>query len=71
MTGHDDGNHTNGLIEVVTWDVSRTHFYGEARRWIYTYFLEGFEQKAKLVGLPEHVPIARCSVNLETHGHMS
>ena len=23
--------------KMATWDVSRAHFYGEARRWIYTY----------------------------------
>ena len=23
-----------------TWDVSRAHFYGEARKWIYTYLFE-------------------------------
>ena len=34
MTGHDDGNHVDGPFEMATWDVSRAHFYGEARRWI-------------------------------------
>ena len=32
MTGHDDGNHTDGPIEMATWDVSRAHLYGDARR---------------------------------------
>ena len=41
MTGHDDGNHADGPFEMATWDVSRAHFYGEARRWIYTYLPEG------------------------------
>ena len=36
MTGHDDGNHGDGPFEMATWDVSRAHFHGEARRWIYT-----------------------------------
>ena len=35
MTGHDDGNHhVDGPFEMATWEVSRAHFYGEARRWI-------------------------------------
>ena len=34
MTGQDDGNHVDGPFEMATWDVSRAHFYGEARRWI-------------------------------------
>ena len=36
MTGHDDENHVDGRFEMATWDVSRAHFYGEARRWSYT-----------------------------------
>ena len=32
MTGHDDENHVDGPYEMATWDVSRAHFYGEARR---------------------------------------
>ena len=40
MTGHDDGNHADGPFEMATWDVSRAHFHGEARRWIYTYLPE-------------------------------
>ena len=32
-------------------DVSRAHFYGEARRWIYTYLPEGHEQEGKLARL--------------------
>ena len=47
MTGHDDGNHADGPFEMTTWDVSRAHFYGEARRWIYTYLPE----KGKLARL--------------------
>ena len=30
MTGHDDGNHTDGSIQMATWDVSRAHLYGKA-----------------------------------------
>ena len=45
MTGHDDENHVDGTFEMATWDVSRAHFYGEARRWIYTFLPEGHEQK--------------------------
>ena len=37
MTGHDDENHVDGPFEMATWDVSRAHFYGEARRWTYTF----------------------------------
>ena len=51
MTGHDDGNHADGPFEMATWDVSRAHFFGEARRWIYTYLPEGHEQKGKLARL--------------------
>ena len=48
MTGHDDGNHADGPFEMATWEVSRAHFYGEARRWVYTYLPAGHEQKGKL-----------------------
>ena len=48
MTGHDDGNHVDGPFEMATWDVSRAHFYGEARRWIYTFLPGGHEQVGKL-----------------------
>ena len=51
MTGHDDGNHVDGPFEMATWDVSRAHFYGEARRWIYTFLPEGHEQVGKLARL--------------------
>ena len=51
MTGHDEGNHVDGPFEMATWDVSRAHFCGEARRWIYTYLPEGHEQKGKLARL--------------------
>ena len=51
MTGHDDGNHVDGLFEMATWDVSRAHFCGEARRWIYTFLPEGHEQVGKLARL--------------------
>ena len=44
---NDDGNHVDGPFQMATWDVSRAHFYGEARRWIYTYLLEGHEQVGK------------------------
>ena len=46
MTGHDDGSHTDGPIEMATY-VSRAHEFGDARRWIYTSLHEGFEQKGK------------------------
>ena len=51
MTGHDDGNHVDGPFKMATWDVSRAHFYGEARRSIYTYLPEGHEQVGKLAKL--------------------
>ena len=51
MTGHKDGNHVDGPFEMATWDVSRAHFYGEARRWIYTFLPEGREQVGKLARL--------------------
>ena len=51
MTGHDDGNHTDGLFGVATWDVTRAHFCGEDRRWICTYPPEGHEQVDKLARL--------------------
>ena len=53
MTGHDDGNHVDGPFEMATWDVSRAHFYGEARRWIYTFLPEGHEQVGQT--LQKHV----------------
>ena len=51
MTGHDDGNHVDGPFEMATWGVSRAHFYGEARRWIYTFLPEGHEHVGKLARL--------------------
>ena len=51
MTGHEDGNHVDGPFDMATWDVSRAHFYGEARSWIYTYLPEGHEQVGKLARL--------------------
>ena len=51
MTEHDDGDHADGPFDMATWDVSRAHFYGEARGWIYTYLPEGHEQKGKLARL--------------------
>ena len=51
MTGHDDGNHVDGPFEMATWDVSRAHFHGEARRCNYTYLPEGHEQVGKLARL--------------------
>ena len=48
MTGRDAENLADDPLEMATWDVSRAHFYGEARRWIYTYLPEGHEQKGKL-----------------------
>ena len=38
-------------FEMATRDVSRAHFYGDARRWIYTYLPEGHEQVGKLARL--------------------
>ena len=46
MTGHDD--HTDGPIEMATWDVSRAHLYSDACRWIRTYLPEGYELKGRL-----------------------
>ena len=36
---------------MATWDVSRANFYGEVRRWIYTFLPEGHEQVGKLTRL--------------------
>ena len=33
---------------MATWDVSRAHLCGDAHRWIYTYFTDGYEQQGKL-----------------------
>ena len=46
MTGHDDGNHADGPFDMATWDVSRAHFNGEARRWI----LHGTRDAASILG---------------------
>ena len=51
MTGHDDENQVDGPFEMAMWDVSREHFHGEARRWIYTFLPEGHEQVGKLARL--------------------
>ena len=51
MTGRDAENLADGPIEMTTWDVSRAHFYGEARRRIYTDLPEGHEQEGKLARL--------------------
>ena len=51
MTGRDAENVADDPFEMATWDVSIAHFYGEARRWIYTYLPEGHEQKGKLATL--------------------
>ena len=51
MTGLDDGNHADGTFEMATWDVSRAHIYGKARRWIYTYLPEVHGQESKLARL--------------------
>ena len=73
MTGHDDGNHVDGPFEMATWDVSRAHFYGEARRWIYTFLPEGHEQ-VKLASLPDFAEACTERVTQrqsgETHGQM-
>ena len=53
MTGHNDGNHVDGPFEMATWNVSRAHFYGEARRWIYTFLREGHGQVGQT--LQKHV----------------
>ena len=67
MTGLDDGNPADGPFEMARWDVSGAHLHGEARRWIHTYLLEGYEQKGKLARLcrTKQVRHARCSVNQE------
>ena len=57
MTGHDDGNHTDGPVEMGTWDVSREHLYGDARRW----------EVQTGHTMPKHVCNARCSVKLGRH----
>ena len=44
ISAHDEGNHTDGPIEMAPWDVSRANLHGDARRWTSTYFL----QKGKL-----------------------
>ena len=68
MTGHDDGNHADGPFEMATWDVSRAHFYGEARRWIYMYLPEGHEQVVKLA---RSMYGTRDAASIwETHGQM-
>ena len=46
MTGHDDGNHADGPFEMTTWDVSRDHFYGEARRLFALIYLKDMSKKA-------------------------
>ena len=51
MTGHDDANRADGTIAETTWDVSRAHLYGDARRWICTYLPEGYEHKSALARL--------------------
>ena len=51
MTGRDAENLADDPFEMATWDVSRAHFNGEARRWIHTYLPEGHEQKGKLARL--------------------
>ena len=50
----DDGTRrwkSHGWTDMATWDVSGAHLYGEARWWIYTYFLDGYEKKGKLTRL--------------------
>ena len=53
-------------------DVSRAHFYGEARRWIYTFLPEGHEQVGKLAKTLQEA--ARNALTQrqsgETHGQM-
>ena len=51
MTRHDDGHHADGPFEMATWDVSRAHFYGEARKWIFTYLPQGHAEESKLARL--------------------
>ena len=36
------------MLAIATWDVSRVHLCGDARRWIYTYLPAKYEQKAQL-----------------------
>ena len=71
MTGHDDENHVDGPFEMATWDVSRAHFYGEARRWIYTFLPEVHEQVGKLARLCRSMYGTRDAASIwETHGQM-
>ena len=72
MTGHDDGNHADDPFEMARWDVSRAHFYGEARRWIYTYpHLKDMSRRASWPDFAE-----ACTERVtqrqfaETHGQM-
>ena len=71
MTGHDDGNHVDGPVEMDTWDVWRAHFYDEARRWIYTFYLKDMNQLASWPDFAE-----ACTERVtqrqsgETHGQM-
>ena len=51
MTRRDAENLADDPFEMATWDVSKAHFYSEARMWIYTYLPEGHEQGGKLARL--------------------
>ena len=58
-------------LEMATWDVSRAHFDGEARRWIYTFLPEGHEQVGKLARLCRSMYGTRDAAQSgETHGQM-
>ena len=71
MTGHDGGNHVDGPFEMATWDMSRAHFYGEARRWIYTFLPEGHDQVGKLARLCRSMYGTRDAPSIwGTHGKM-
>ena len=65
MTGHDVKKYVDGPFEIVTWDMSRAHFYDEAREWIYTFGPEGHEQVGKLAKICRSMYGTR-----ETHGQM-
>ena len=36
MTGRDAENLADDPFEMASWDLSKAHFHGEARKWIYT-----------------------------------
>ena len=71
MTGHNDGNHVDGPFEMATWDVSRAHFHGEARRGFTHFYLK---DTSKLASWPDFAEA--CTERMtqrqsgDTHGQM-